>query len=72
MMSDYWFVKCVNYVNGHLVNRVTGNFNEISILYKSSLVRRLTQVNWEKSISFTFIIYRICFYRGFGIHNVIS
>ena len=48
--GGYEFVKkwiwAVTYI------RVTGNFNEISILNQSSFVGRLTQVNYGKSISF--------------------
>ena len=48
--------------------RVTGNFNEISILNQISIVGRLKQVNQGKSISF---IYKISFYHSCGIHSVI-
>ena len=48
---------------------VTGNSNEIPILKSNNSVGHLTQVNEGKPISF---IYTICFYRSFGIHNVIS
>ena len=49
--------------------RVTRNSNKIPILNSNNTVVYLTQVNEGNSISF---IYRIGFYRCFGIHSVFS